>query len=542
MNYKQIAFKKPFGNVLLMSVMAVLAAFMTSCGNGTSSAPQHVKIIPQNAAIVVAFDVKQMVGKSVSFEDLFSQKSLEAMGSDEKEAKEGADNAKKFMNSGVDYLNIGYLFAEATNADDNLIAEDNYALAIPLDDAGKFEKFLKGEKEEVKEEGKIKYVSSKKESVFIAWKDKNAVIFNVKKGSKVDFKKRAINLLELKDEQTLLATNKSFAKALGNKADIQIWIDSEKFAKMNGEEAEIEGISLKDNFAAVAIKFEKGEVLVNTDGETSPAVGKIYERIFKNGGIDNKLAKNIPVKKPNLVVSLAVNLKGVKEFLNDKGLLAFANTMLVNDGTSVDEIINIFSGDFLIVAESIDAKNQKSITSVGLNDEKAFEKMLVKVGKDQIKKTDGVYLLEDAPFKSLKDARLVIKDGVVYIASNNYVKDIKAGVSELDGDIIKPSKDNFLTVYANEGFIKDYKGEEQIKSIASVFESINMISGDLKSKNITASAVVKMKEKNKNSLLVIVDAVKNVPKSPKKPKRDAPIEDDAPEAIDETKQQPAKQQ
>ena len=88
-NNQQITFRKPFGNALLMSVMAVLGAFITSCGGGTSSAPQHVKLIPKNAAIVVAFDVKQMVGKSVSFEDLFSQKSLEAMGSNEKEAKEG---------------------------------------------------------------------------------------------------------------------------------------------------------------------------------------------------------------------------------------------------------------------------------------------------------------------------------------------------------------------------------------------------------------------------------------------------------------------
>ena len=210
-NYNQITFRKPFGtpfgNLLLMSVMTVLGALMTSCGGGgASSAPQHVKLIPKDAAMVVAFDVKQMVSKSVSFEDLFSQKSLEAMGNDEKEAKKGADNAKKFMNSGVDYLNIGYLFADGKSKDD-------YVLAIPLDDAAKFEKFLISEKEEIKTEGKMKYTVSKEKGGFIAWKDKNALMFLSQKGDEASFKKRAIELLEVKDDQTLLATSKSFAKA-----------------------------------------------------------------------------------------------------------------------------------------------------------------------------------------------------------------------------------------------------------------------------------------------------------------------------------------
>ncbi len=528
MNYKKTTFRKPFGNVLLMFVMAVLAAFMTSCGGSTSSAPQHVKLIPKNAAIVVAFDVKQMVGKSVSFEDLFSQKSLEAMGSNEKEAKQGADNAKKFMNSGVDYLNIGYAFSEGKS-------EDDYALAIPLDDAAKFEKFLKAEKEEVKTEGKIKYVISTKESVFIAWKDKNAVIFLSKKSDEAGFKKRAAELLELKDDQTLLASNKSFAKALGNKADIQVWIDSEKYAKMNGGETQMQGLSLKDNFASISVKFEKGEVLIDADSEMSADIAKIYGKIVKSSGIDGKLTKNIPIKKPAILASIALNLKGIKETMQERGVLAAAESNLKKNGTSVDEIISVFSGDILIVAGNANYMSPKAIISIGLNDEKAFDKMIMNIGKENIKKEGNSYFVMGAP------ASLTVKDGVAYVATENYMEDVKKGTSELESDLVKLAKDNVFAMYGDESIAKDLPGDD-MKAATDVLSNLMIKSEPIKDKNAKGEMAVRMKDKSKNSLLVLVEAVKNAPKTKKKSRREEKIEDDAPDAIDETKQEPAKQQ
>lgn len=531
MNYKQITFRKPFGNVVLMSVMAVLAAFMTSCGGGTSSAPQHVKIIPKNAAIVVAFDVKQMVGKSVSFEDLFSQKSLEALGSNEKEAKEGADNAKKFMNSGVDYLNIGYMFSEGKN-------EDDFALAIPLDDAAKFEKFVKSENGDVKTEGKIKYSTSKKDGSFIAWKDKNAVIFTSKTGNEADFKKRAAELLELKDDQTLLATNKGFSKALGNKSDIQIWMDLEKVSKMSGQEAQMQGISLKDNFMSLAVKFEKGEVLIDSDYAASGEMAKLYEKIVKKGGIDSKLTKNVPIKKPLVLASLALNLKGIKEILQEKGLLAMAEKNLKKAGTSVDEIISVFSGDLLILAENASTSKPMAMVNIGLNDEKAFDKMIMKISKGELKKSADTYSMEDVP------AKLIVKDGVAYVATDNYIEGIKKGKSELDGDMAKLAKDNVFAMYADEAVAKELPDEDMV-AIKNVLSNVMIKSSEMKDNNMKGEIAVRMKDKSKNSLLVIIDAVKNAPKGNKKikrnPRKKAPTEDDEPEAIDETTQQPANQ-
>ena len=529
-NNQQITFRKPFGNALLMSVMAVLGAFMTSCGGGTSSAPQHVKLIPKNAAIVVAFDVKQMVGKSVSFEDLFSQKSLEAMGSSEKEAKEGADDAKKFMNSGIDYLNIGYAFSEGKSKDD-------FMIAMPLDDAGKFEKFLKAEKSEVKTEGKIKYATYKKDGGvgFVAWKDKNAIIFLSKKGDEASFKTRAVALLELKDDQTLLATNKSFAKALGNKADIQLWIDSEKYAKMQGEETEIQGISLKDNFAAIAVKFEKGEVIIDGDSEMSPSIRKMYEKIFKAEGIDSKLSKNVPIKKPAILISIALNLKGIKEIMQERGVLAMADDNLKKNGTSVDEIISVFSGDIMILAENVNFTNLdaiKAMASVGLNDEKAFDAMIMKISKGQVKKTGNTYSAEGAP------ASMVVKDGVAYVATENYIEGIKKGTSNLESDMVKLAKENCFAMYGDESIAKDLPNND-MKATTDIFANMMIKSGSLKDEK--GEMLIRMKDKSKNSLLVIVEAIKNAPKPKKKPRREE-TEDDVPPPIDETIQEPAKQQ
>ncbi len=528
MNYKQTTFRKPFGNVLLMSVMAVLGAFMSSCGGGTSSAPQHVKIIPKNAAIVVAFDVKQMVGKSVSFEDLFSQKSLQAMGADEKEAKEGADNAKKFMNSGVDYLNTSYMFSEGKS-------EDDYALAIPLDDVAKFEKFLKAEGEEIKTEGKIKYSVSKKEGGFIAWKDKNAIIFISKKGDEASFKKRAAELLELKDDQSLLATNKGFAKALGNKSDIQVWLDMEQVSKMSGQEAQMQGVSLKDNFMSLSVKFEKGEVLIDSDYAASGEIAKIYEKVVKKGGIDSKLTKNIPIKKPLVLASLALNLKGIKEIMQEKGVLAMAEKNLKKAGTSVDEIISVFSGDLLILAENASTTNPMAIVSIGLNDEKAFDKMIMKVSKGALIKSGDTYSMEDVP------AKLIVKDGVAYVATMSYLEGIKKGKNELDGDMTKLAKENVFALYADEAVAKEVPDEDMV-AVKNVLSNVMIKSSEMKDNNMKGEIAVRMKDKSKNSLLVIVDAVKNAPKTKKQPRRQEKMEDDAPETIDETKQEPAKQQ
>jgi hypothetical protein len=543
---KTLSMQKVFRFIPIIVCMLFL---FSSC----SKPSENSRYIPKDAIGVLSINTLELVKKgawtALSGSPLFKEMT----------SKAGGDSTSiDIEKTGLD---IATVFAYAM-PDQRLAGKSRFMVIIPLKDATKFQAYIKEKfpKAKIETKGELTFAVFN-ENITIGWDKKKAIAAAASPktewsddGQPMAAGDNTAILTEeiqktfaLKEDQSL-AANSKFADLQKAGHDIGFWLNYETFASsMPQEQIGTAGAILasqkkllKDAFIAGGVDFEKGKITGDATYYFNPSVKAIAEAM-ESRSVNDDLLKKVPGSQMNLMMSYHFNPQGIKAIVDTMGVGPLANAALKEFGLSLDDILNAFTGDFLLAvtdfAVSTESKSYtmngnavnytspvptfKASLSFKIKDKAAFDKIMQVAVTNQMLTTSapGVYNLSS--FATL--------------ASNGEYAAISNDAAVASAFLVAPGNANF-TVPAEVknnpyGFYADIKNS--IKSVPldllygkedtavfhdarNLLESISAHGGKVKGDHSDFHFEVNFQNKEQNSLLQIANFYQKVAEAEKR--------------------------
>lgn len=341
---------------------------------------EHSRYISKDAIGVLSINTMEL-GKKVAWSALSGSPMFEEMS--------GSDTAKfDIEKTGVEPLTTFFIFAVP---DQRLSSKSRMMLIVPLKDAKKFQAFVKEKFPEAKFETKDKlsfaYIN---DNTSVGWDDKTAIVAVGSPSYGQDWnedgtpKPKANNLTILTEEvqktfalpkDQSLAENKKFTDLMKDAHDISFWLNYEALASSMpqdqlgtaGSVMASQKKLLKDAYVTGSVDFEKGKIVGEATYFFNSSMKAIAEALEVKS-VNNDLLKKVPGTQMNMMMSYHFNPQGIKALADTMGVLPLANLGLKEVGLSMDDILNVFTGDILLAVTDFTIKTESKSYSMGGSD------------------------------------------------------------------------------------------------------------------------------------------------------------------------------
>lgn len=554
--------------IRFLPVVLCLLVLLTGC----SSKNDPARYISKDAIGVLGIDGKQLLTK-VGITALSGSPLLQ-------ELTRGAGGDTSQFNlekTGIQFLSTAYLYAVP---DLRLESKSRVQLIVELQDVGKFSAFLKQQFKDAKFESKDKLsFAILNENICIGWDKSTAIVAAAIPGRRAEGSANNATLLTeeiqktfaLSKDQSVL-TNKKFADLLKAGHDISVWMNYESLTNsMPQEELGSAGAIMasqkrliKDAFLAGGINFEKGKITGDARYYFNSTMKGVAQALEVKS-VNNDLLGKVPGSQMNLMLSHHFNPQGIKALIDTIGVLPLANNALQQVNLTLDDILNAFTGDFLLAFTDFKvATESQSYTLAGssvnytkpvpsfngtfsarIKDKTAFDKLL------QVATQNNILTAGTAPNTYVIGGGSVTlaTDGTYMVASND---------GAVAASFLKTTGNTALKVPAEvksspSGFFMDIRNSISSvpldllygKEDSSVFhdgkqllESINGYGGKLTDDHTDVHFDVNFQNKDENSLLQLMHFYKKVREAEKKmgdsPEEVIPDDDSTEATVDST--------
>jgi hypothetical protein len=503
-----------------LSYLFFLGLILLSACGGKSIEPT---IIPSEASIVVSIDFNSMSSKAAEWKDLFNPELLKSADLDDEEA----DVIAKLIGSGVDLTKPAYIFIKADKDE-----KKNYVgLTMGIKDAKKFEDGLKklDETPKITKKGSRQYAI--KDNTVISWNASSMLMTSLQEGeNQKEIEAIHENVLKTTSSNSLESKNKDFKAFLSKTYDIGVWMDYAKISAISNSAdmlelpPNIQDMSKLTESIKFLVNFNKGEVILDAESKLNAEMMKKYQDLFK-GNMNDNLVKATPVKSPMMLFGVGIGMKGLRKLLEEAGYLEDAKQTADMIGISVDEIFEMLSGDMVLALESLNVENifqpeiQGSV-GLGISNKKTLEKIFIKFEGMLLKKKDKYYVLRAG---DVGQYFLIEKDDMLILTTNETLRDnaIK-GSNGLDSKVASMANNKLSVMYVDfqkvikslpKGTINDPIVE---KEVLPKFISMEATSDNYKGSSSKGQMVIKMSEKDRNALAIIVEMIKKTSKKKEK--------------------------
>lgn len=521
---------------------------------GSCSKPsENSRYIPKDAIGVLSINTVELVKKGL-WSALSGSPMLKEITS-----KAGGDSTSfDIEKTGID---IATVFAYAM-PDQRLAGKSRFMVIIPLKDVAKFQAYVKEKYPQAKIETKGDLtIAVLNETMTVGWDKKNAIgaVASPKTewsddGQPIAAADNTAILTEeiqktfaLKEDQSLAANGK-FTDLQKAGHDIGFWLNYESLANsMPQEQIGTAGAImasqkklLKDAFIGGGVDFEKGKITGDATYYFNSSMKAIADAM-ESKSVNNDLLKRVPGSQMNLMMSYHFNPQGIKALIDTMGVGPLANAGLKEFGLTVDDILNAFTGDFLLAvtdfAVSTESKSYsmnghevqytspvpafKASLSFKIKDKAAFDKVMQVAVSNQMLTTSapGVYNLSSfATLASNGEYAAISNDAAVASAflvapgnakftvpsevKNNpygFYADIKNTIKSIPLDLLYGKED---TAVFHDG--------------RNLLESISAHGGKVKGDHSDFHFEVNFQNKEQNSLLQIINFSQKVAEAEKR--------------------------
>ncbi|MGN6618643.1 MAG: DUF4836 family protein [Ilyomonas sp.] len=347
-------------NVLRLSVVLLLFAAISSC---SKKAPEQIKHIPKEASVVFGISPQRMQDKleksNINFDSLMRQIMSSSEGDSENIT---LDDIK---NSGIDFSNDFYIFVNQKGSIMTPRSTETGVVGV-LKSASSFEAFLKKHKQDLQvQKGKGYSYAATKDGAVVGWRDDLFIVANVSSAAEMNFNDNSSNpnpsattqstalltgLFDL-NESSSIADIDEFKKLTDQKSDMLFWSNSSSaFSNIPFVGLTKAADLFKDMYSAGTIDFQDGKV----EMDTRMYVGKDLKDILDK--------HNKPKADMDMVVKYPYPVNGFSAFSFDPKLLVdilkyigadpTINQFLQQQGLTLDDVTNAFSGDFAVIVSN----------------------------------------------------------------------------------------------------------------------------------------------------------------------------------------------
>jgi len=357
--------------ISLLSIVVILAITLSAC----HSMPEHAKYIPKNATAVLSVDFAGM-GKKIAWSAITGSKIFDEWKArpQQKDAVKGIDNA------GIDFMNTMYVYVQS---DKRFSGGQRITGLIPMDDADKFEAFLKKNFPQVsiKDQGKRKEAMVT-ENMYAGWNKKLLVVINAKPRDSwpMDIDNTgdstttapqpaptldaAVLSAEMEKAfsvtgENALTGNRHFAALQKEGHDIALWVNYDDMMTdyMGKGAGSTSGLSLssslwKDAAFTSGLDFNKGNIVFEMKYYMPEELKEIGAEMGSTN-VDKEMVEKLPTENLDMISAWHLSPKGLKSIMEKTGVLGLANIALGSSSTNVDEILGAFTGDMGFVSNNL---------------------------------------------------------------------------------------------------------------------------------------------------------------------------------------------
>lgn len=503
---------------LNLSLLIGICTLLLAACSGKKEAPSHVRYIPADAQFVLTVDARSLISKSLQPQELFSESNLKEMGASEEEAKETSQKAERILNSGIDYANTVYVFGQ----EDGKIV----AALLPLDDADKWntnvkdpafwkEVFDEEEAPEIQKKGEITYFVQRKnrDPFIVAWNESVllAGVIDLSYGEREktdEYQNRLFSIFELTKEKQLIEQQRSFKEAIAAAEDVVLWVDLNAAAKARDLRDMDENAKqyLKDACFTLGLSFDEGEI--RADAAFIPSEKTRQEmQLYYNSKIRKK-ALQIPYKKPVALLSFAISEAALDKIMENEALKDFDENFTREIGLSADEFIKMWDGQFTLALNNFNSLPELAII-LGVRNDDLYKKMMDYTTKKGLftKKPNA----EGEVYVLMGGAAHLYKDKNYLRLATGASETIWEAADEPEGWTLQAKKaSSFIGIRADllAQLAQSRLLSSEASEVAMLAEELVIWSPSYEDGKIKGEVLLTFREKDKNALLILIDAVK----------------------------------
>lgn len=508
--------------------ITILITFLnSSCTNN----PNTIKVIPKDAGLVTVINAASLIDKGGLF-NLKNSAVINKYRTKQNLNKPEIKLADKVLqNPLVTGLDLGNdLFSFLISGEEKELLS---CISAGLVDEELFTTFMNDFLETSKIESKIQNNESFT-SVLIdrkticAWNKKQLLIINSSNYSSDsnNLTAKCKELLAL-DKVDQLVQNKSFQLFYNNRKDISFWSSTNRFIEQD-EMKDFENeysLNLADNYLSFFLSFDDGQITLTAKADLNKEMSELYSKYKALGdNFNTELLTNLT--KDNLgLVCLSLNTDALYESIKDQNYVSMADKM---SKVTPKEFLESVGGSFALSVSSLKMKNDNNklrpiaAFTFDLKEKKIIDRLMSMVPTTMFVDHAGYYefgnvgyINENIYLVSNNDACLISNDEELVLSFKNN----ETLINRID-------KNNFSNEIGNNGlFIKiplnlDKFPEEARKELNSqlsnsdeaialaINELVESIDFKLSNKK-TAGLCLKIKNKDKNSLKVLIETIEN---------------------------------
>lgn len=517
--------KKLFVSMLIVLVSGIL---LSSCSSQKlpDGLPGHAKYIPSDAIFTYIADLKSISEKG-NFKQLLDIPTVKEMISIDPNLKNlienpetaGIDMKKDYITFGVK-RNMSFIVNTMIPLKDKTALESTLAASgLPID---------------IKEDGKIKYTQIE-EKIVAAWNDEVLLVSGNFDYYDFDLLLKDVKeIFSMPESSSLGAVNKEFADFYRKDYDLGLWLYITPFLKEALDASQSFGMAVplgadmkkmleSDIYFECTAGFNTGKISIEAEYIVTPEIVQFYNK-FIGKKINPEFMTGIPGSELFGMFSFSTDMKNAKDYiiktLTEQGILPMVQTTVKDEiDYNFEDILDIFGGQAAVFFNGMENMIPYYTVTASVNDQTKLDDLLQKfVGLNQITDSGDFYSFSPDNYTNLY---MFSKDDKFYVTNSAAVKS-----SVLDGK--KPEKEIPSEIVK---MITDYKGSAFFDLIEFIdlyktdinemetFAEINQISSfEAKGPEVTNNSYVyyidiKMKDKQKNSLSLIIDMIKGAAES-----------------------------
>ncbi|MFT5385857.1 MAG: hypothetical protein ACI81W_003266 [Saprospiraceae bacterium] len=315
-----------------------------------------------------------------------------------------------------------------------------------------------------------------------------------------------------------IAGDQDLNKAMSGNHDISSWMSSNAIASSPSLRdalimASIDPDAAKDNFIHGYVDFNDGAIESQSDMYFQSALMEDVSLLFKDQ-VTTDFSSYIPANA-NSMMTASLDLEGVQQVLQKKGVLMMANYGIKEYGLTVEDIASTFGGDILVYTTPGDNETPIATFATNVSSKDKLDKFLALATDFNIleKLGDKLYGIKGTGMLSGSfsgpDAQLLIQDDMIVISgSPEQISKIAAGgysgKDQIDSAKIKNLKNNIFSGFTNLSDLIKSSGGEQSKLDLN-FEDMNFSTNRKK-----GSFKLDFKDKNSNGLKQLFESINEI--------------------------------